>query len=251
MVRSNKKSERQTGSKPGETFKFFKNTYRMYMIAEATDPKLIKNYRYRQKKLGMKGSKNVPHITMMHIHINSDNPDHLHLVNKAGRTNHLFQKLIEKKYNQISNEIYLKSSNTFYDIMGDFFAKVYVHDGDRKQITDFRMVLYRYLEMYLGKFTKREKVDIDGRVFFVYSYNGRELIAVPEYYHGIGVWTPHLSIIKLTHLRKYNPQLCEEFEEDEYDPDTLINTMKGVKGSMSYLNLGMHFNKIGISVKKV
>jgi hypothetical protein len=242
---------RKTGSKPGEMFKFFENTYRLYMIAEATDPKLQKNYTYRQNKLGISSSKSIPHITMMHIHINGDNPDISHLIDGAGRVNHMLRKLIEKKYYQIAGDIYLKSSNTYYDIMGDFFAKVYVHDGDRKKITDFRMVLYSYLEMYLGKFTKRERVDIDGRVFFVYSYQGRELIAVPEYYHGIGVWTPHLSLIKLPHLRKENPELYEEFEESNYDIQILIDAMKGVKGSMSYLNLGMHFNKINLSAKKV
>ena len=134
---------------------------------------------------------------------------------------------MEQKYHQISPEIYLKSSNTYYDIMGDFFAKIYTHDGDKKQITDFRIVLYMYLEMYLGKFTKREKVDVNGRVFFVYSYRGNELIAVPEYYHGIGVWTPHLSIIKIPTLKRYNPDLLEKFTKDN-DPQILIDIMKGV-----------------------
>jgi hypothetical protein len=221
------------------------------MIAEATDEKLIKNYEYRQKKLGVKPIKSKPHITMMHIHINADNPDHHHLIDKAGRVNNMLRKIIEKKYHYVAPSIYLKSSKTYYDIMGEFFAKVFVHDGDRKQITDFRMVLYLYLQMFLGPHTDRVKQDIDGRVFYVYSYNGRELIAVPEYYHGVGVWTPHLSLIKLPHLRKQNPKLYDEFVDEDNDQNVLINEMKGVKGSINYLNMGMHFSKMSLSSKKL
>lgn len=231
-------------------FKYFDDTYRLYMIAEATDQKLQENYEQRQKKLGVI-SKIAPHITMMHIHVNADNPDHKFLINETGKINNVFRKIVENKYQNIANNIYFKSSQSHYDLMGDFFAKVYVYDGDRSIITDFRMALYFYLEMYLGRFTKRERIDIDGRVFFVYSYKGKELIAVPEYYHGIGVWTPHLSIVKLPVLKTQNPELYEKFENAEYDPNILVDAMRGVKGSISYLNMGMHFSKIKLSVIEV
>ena len=231
-------------------FKFFKNTYRMYMIAEATDPKLQQNVENRREKLGVH-STSVPHITMMHIHINADNPDRRFLVDGSGRVNQVFSKLMKNKYDQISDGIYLKSSQSYLDLMGDFFAKIYVNEGDPKIITDFRMTLYLYLELYLGRFTKRERIDIDGRVFFVYSYKGNELLAIPEYYHGIGVWTPHLSLIKLPTLKIQNPILYKKFEDSDYDPNVLIDAMKGVKGSISYLNMGKHFSKLVLSIKEV
>ena len=233
-----------------EIFKFFKNTYRMYMIADATDDGLKANYQNRQEALGIK-SKNVkPHITMMHIHVNADNPDHLHLLTKAGNINPIFKKLMEKKYYHMAPSVYLRSTNSSYDIMGEFFAKVYLHDGEKKQITDFRMILYLYLQMFLGEF-KREYHDIDGRVFHVYSYNGRELLAVPEYYHGVGVWTPHVSIAKLSKIKRKNPDLYDKLESNKFDSQILIDELKGVRGSMNYLNLGMHFNKLSLSAKKI
>jgi hypothetical protein len=233
-----------------EVFKFFKNTYRLYIIAEATDSKLIKNYEYRQSKLGVTPIKSSPHITMMHIHVNADNPDHHHLIDKMGNINFMFKNIIEKKYHYISPNIYLKSRSDCYEIMGEFLAKVYTHDGEKEQITDFRMVMYLYLEMFLGKST-RQRRDIDGKVFYIYSYKGRELMAVPEYYHGIGVWTPHLSIIKLPILKYQNPKLYKEFKYDDYNVDVLIDEMYGVKGSINSLNMGMHFNRLLFSVNKL
>ena len=234
----------------GEVFKFFKNTYRLYMVAEATDPKLIRNYEYRQAKLGVTPIKSKPHITMMHIHVNADNPDHHHLIDRNGFINNMFKNIIEKKYHYMSPSIYLKSTNDCYDIMGEFFAKIYTHDGPKEQITNFRMVLYLYLEMFLNK-SHRQRQNIDGRIFYVYSYKGRELIAVPEYYHGVGIWTPHLSIIKLPILKYQNPELYEEFEDEDHDPDVLIDEMTGVKGSINNLNMGMHFNRLTLSAKQI
>jgi hypothetical protein len=233
-------------------FKFFNNTYRLYMIAAATDSNLIQNYEYRRAKLLQghpqgQGSVRIPHITLMHIHINADNPDKSLIINEDGEINRTLKKILKKKYYEMAPSIYLQSDSELYRIMGDFFAKVYEHDGDHKIITEFRLVFYMYLEIYLGS-SHRKRHNIDGRIFFVYSYNDRDLIAVPEYYHGIGVWTPHLSLIKLPHLEKQNPDLYEEFTESNANPLVLVRSMRDVEGSINNLNMGIHFNKITFSV---
>lgn len=235
----------------GETFKFFNNTYRLYMIANATDQKLIDNFVMRRSMFGIPESTSVnAHITTMHIHINADNPDHKLLVTDDGKPDPIFRKMMERKYYDLSPSIYLRSSKNRYDIMGEFLAKVYTHDGDVQDITEFRMALYLYLQIYLGTDYYRQRQEIDGRVFYVYSYNGRELIAVPEYYHGKGEWTPHMSIVKLGQIEKYNPKLYDLYDETD-DSRVLVDQMRGIPGSIDSLNMAMHFARFTISTTLV
>jgi hypothetical protein len=251
--RSNKSSKNTR-----TTFGFFDSTARLYMMANASNDSLRSNYSYRIDQLGVKPKKIKPHITMMHMHINLDNPDSAHLV-KRGKNgliiNNLFKQVMTKKYGMLSSNIYLKSRNSSYKIMGDFLAKVYKHDGDINDITDFRMAFYLYLKMYLGEHT-RVRREIGYRVFYVYSYNGKELVAVPEYYHGKGVWKPHLSIVKIKKIKRENPALFDEFI-DEYEENedrgvrVLTRAMKGGKGSMNAVNMKMHFDDFVITAMEL
>lgn len=276
ISKSKKKSKKSSGRKPinfkkskskkssknkyrnSKTYGVFNRTAKLYMLANATNDSLKSNYSYRLHELGVKSTKVKPHITMMHIHINMDNPDSKHLV-KSGKNgliiNSLFKNVMSKKYNMMSSDIYLKSKNSYYDILGEFLAKVYIHNGNVQDITDFRMTMYLYLQMYLGEF-KRSRVNDNGKVFFIYSYNGRELIAVPEYYHGKGVWKPHLSIVKMNKLSRHNPSLYNRFV-DVYNQNNsdgvrlLTQEMKNVKGSMNSVNMKMHFDEFVITAMEI
>lgn len=225
----------------------FNSTYKMYIIADATDKTLINSYYSRLNKLGIPrfDRTNIrPHITLMEILVNRNHPDYKYIVDEYGQINNTLRDLLAMKYKQLSPQMYLKSRSGSYNIMGDFMAKVYKATNSR-YITDFRLVLYKYLEMLLGKGTRKVK-NIDGKKYFYYKYNGMELIAIPDYYHGKGNWTPHLSLIKLDKLRKSNNKLYNIYLK--HGLNSLIYSLKGSKGSLTNVNLSYHFSILRVSI---
>ena len=72
------------------------------------------------------------------------------------------------------------------------------------------------------------------------------MIAIPEYYHGKGVWEPHLSLIKLNNIQKSNITLYNLYQEN--GTIALINKLRGVKGTIDNLNMSIHFNSLRFSV---
>ena len=183
----------------------------------------------------------------MEIEVNRANPYHKYIVDAYGQINGILRDLLTIKYNQISGNIYLKSKKGVYNIMGDFMAKVY-KTNNPTYITDLRMVLYKYLEVMLGKSNRKVKIR-DNKKYFVYSYRGKDLIAIPEYYHGKGKWTPHLSLIRLDKIKKSNILLYRNYQK--YGIKELIMALRGVKGSLDNLNMSYHFNTLRISVVRI
>lgn len=225
----------------------FKSGYTMYMIADATEPKMLGAYQARLDRLGIskkEQSKIKPHISLMQVQINKANPDHLQIIGADGMIRSGLERELENAYKTLSPQMYLISRKGKYEIMGEFMAKVY-KAVNSSYITSFRMTLYKYLEKKLGP-SKRKVAILNGKKYFVYSYGGRDLIAVPEYYHGKGVWTPHLSLIRLDKLEKANPQLYDTFQRT--DVKTLVNALIGVKGTLDQVILGYHFGSFRTSI---
>lgn len=225
----------------------FRSGYTMYMIADAIEPKLINAYRSRLDKLGIsrvEQSKIKPHISLLQVQINKANPDHHQLVGSTGKIRSNLERHLENAYKILSPQMYLISRKGKYEIMGEFMAKVYKAINST-YITSFRMSLYKYLEHKLGPSTRKIAI-LNGKKYFVYAYGGRDLIAIPEYYHGKGVWTPHLSLIKLDKLQKANPHLFNAYQKSNVG--TLINALTGVKGTIDQVNLGYHFGSFRTSV---
>jgi hypothetical protein len=225
----------------------FRSGYSMHMIADATEPKLINAFRSRLDHLGisrMDQSKIKPHITLMQFQINKANPDHQILVGSGGKIRSDFKRHLEYHYNALSPQMYLLSRKGKYEIMGESMTKVY-KSVNPTYITNFRMSLYRYLENKLGRPTRKIGL-LNGKRYYVYGYRGRDLVAVPEHYHGKGVWKPHLSLIKLGKLQKANPYLYDAYRRS--DIRTLVNALGGVKGTMDQINLGYHFGSLRTSV---
>jgi len=128
--------------------------------------------------------------------------------------------------------------------MGDFVAKIY-NATNPIYITHFRTSFYKYLESFLGKSTRRY-IKTASKGYYVYSYRGKDLIAIPEYYHGKGVWTPHLSLIKLDKIQRSNPNLYNAYEKSGVS--ALIRALAGSRGSLDHFNMSRHFNIFEISV---
>lgn len=225
----------------------FNSNYKVYLIADATDNKMIDKYYNNLDilKITKKEQKNIrPHITLMELIINRENPDHKYIVDEYGQINTTLRELITAKYKQLSPQMYVKSKRDGYEIMGEFLAKIY-KSSNSSYITEFRMALYRYLEIMLGK-SSRKVIIYGNKKYFIYSYNGKELIAIPDYYHGKGNWKPHISIVKLDKINKLNPSLYLIY--DKYGIDGLIKPLLKAKGQIEQINMSYHFNTLRISV---
>ena len=124
------------------------------------------------------------------------------------------------------------------EIMGNFFVRSYEqishshrYEGDFKgipRITQFRMqAIYGLIESRFGQGVKRIET-CNGDTFVVYSYTtttGREELWVPDYYHGKGKWSPHISYGKFDK----NPKICEmksRWYDDHRIADVLTNLIK-------------------------
>lgn len=226
---------------------YFKSGYKVYLIADATDQRMTKHYfnRLDKLKISKREQANIrPHITLMEILVNREHPDYRFIVDAYGQINSTLKDLLTMKYHQLSPQMYINSKKGHYGIMGDFMAKVY-KASNSSYITEFRMALYKYLEIMLGKGSRKVR-EVDGKKYFVYSYNRRDLIAIPEYYHGKGNWTPHLSIVKLDKLDRSNPSLYLAYKN--HGVSALISALSGVRGSIDQLNMSYHFSSLRISV---
>jgi hypothetical protein len=225
----------------------FNNSSVVYMIADATEKGFIQRYKQRLDKIGLpkqEQQKSKPHITMMEVIVNKNNPYSYLILDVNNRIINALEKLLRFGYQQLSPQIYLTSQIGKYEIMGEYMAKVYTSNNSI-YITNFRMILYKYLEKLLGK-GKRSIKKISGLSYYVYSYHNMELIAVPEYYHGKGIWKPHLSLVKLNKIKKYNPRLYAKYKS--YGINPLIDALSGVGGSINNLNMSYHFGNLRISV---
>lgn len=226
----------------------FKKSYVMFMIADATDSSLIKSYFNRLDKLGI--SENYqdrikPHISLMEVYINGAHPYHNILVERNGTISPQLKTIMKNQYFMVNPQMYIVSGKGKYEIMGDFLAKVYTALNSN-YITHFRVAFYKYIENKLGKGI-RKSVIIMGRIFYVYSYGGMDLIAVPSYYHGKGVWKPHLSLAKLDNIKKSNPILYNAYMHQ--GTKVLINALSGAKGKMNQINMAYHFGSFRITVQ--
>lgn len=226
---------------------YFKSGYKTYLIADVTDQRLRSGYFSRLHRLGISKQtmENIkPHITLMEIIVNRANPDSKYIIDGYGQMVPVLKALLDTKYNQLKNNMRITSSKGRYSVMGDFMAKVY-RASDNTHITSFRMVLYSYLSIMLGRF-RRKKITYDGKGYYVYLYNNKELIAVPDYYHGKGNWTPHMSLIRLDKVQKDNLILYNAYKRQGLS--VLVNALHGSSGSIDNLNLATHFGVLRTSV---
>lgn len=187
---------------------FFKKGYEstyFYIMAKITNDYIYSRLDERRKAiLGENASLKNLHITLFQCEINQNHP------NANVFQNVDFHEHIKKSYVDAfsKNNITLTSKLGEYDILGTdnkFLVKKYTAN-DSQIITEFRKQIYQYLDKQFGSGIKKEKQD-----FVVYNYNGQDLIAVPRHSHGVGVWTPHVSIINTNELKKLNPTLYNQY----------------------------------------
>ena len=122
---------------------------------------------------------------------------------------------------KISN-IKLSSPRGSYKLMGHredkkFYSRIYyIGEKDKEAITEFRIELYNLIANKLNVRSEKFKHSdvtvecVGGLKYHVFKIwdkklnREEELLAVPEYERGIGIFTPHVSIVKNVEIKKRN-----------------------------------------------
>lgn len=194
------------------------------------------------------------HITLLQIELNKDHP----YFKNVFWTDPMLYKMIRRWYIEYFSDV--KLFPTDYNLYGKylmkrFFAKRYTCDtvtGQVPKITQFRTEFYKYINerlKNLGAKTASVKYD---KEYYVYIYDGQPLFAVPEFYHGIGKWDPHISIIHTNHIQEFNQNLYDTYVKALPDrkngDDVTVLTNKLVAHNIKFMNLNM---KIGEDIENL
>lgn len=100
--------------------------------------------------------------------------------------------------------------------------KVSVDDVSQKKevIYAFRKAFREAVQNTLGcKLQRSQSQMCPG--YTLYECKGRFLYAVPDYYHGVGVWEPHLSLFNEMHLKNNNRPLFDKEQKLATDNEKL------------------------------
>jgi hypothetical protein len=189
----------------------FPNTTKYYIMANITDKYIAARLDERRRVLlkGKLPKSPILHITLLQLQINQSNPHSKIFYDKT------FMKNIKKFYNKTIKKKNMILSSKFgqYDLLGQtknkFFVKVY-NTNKSKLITEFRILFYKYLERVLGKPVIMSRI-VNGKKYIIFSYKNKELFAVPDFYYGYGEWTPHISILNIADIEKYNKPLYAKY----------------------------------------
>lgn len=184
---------------------FFEKMTNMYIMVHVTNPNIRKTYDIKiQKLLGPKNRphNDVLHITLLHIMINADHP-----LAEIFRK-HDFLQHVRKSYNESMSTLLIPKENKLLGIDTKFIARRYA-PLNTNAISHFRTLVYTYLNKRLGTFTQNIE-EIKGLKYYVFSFGGKELYAITEYHHGKGNWAPHISVVSVPDIKKYNLPLYKE-----------------------------------------
>ena len=213
-------SQAQEGGAQG----FFKNNTKFFIMANVNNDTILSQMDNMRTTLllGNKPLHNDVHITLLQFNINQDHR------NAGFFFDPDFHQSIRSFYDKtIGHEnLVLNHKPNIFDLLGlthkKFFAKLYYPDKPLV-ITDFRTLFYKYIGKKLGKYKIREK-SFGNEKHFIFNIKGKDLIAIPGFYFGKAVWTPHVSIVNIKDIQSYNMELYEEYMQT-YDSEDKINVL--------------------------
>jgi len=230
---------------------YFKNNIKVHILANITDPSIIRLLNDRRNALNLwdlSGGKQF-HITLFQFHINGNHPD-------AYIFKDNWDNLIKQWYNEtFGQNVILQYRQGQYDLLGQekkYLVKTFEPLAKFKTvITDFRKKIYKYIQKKIKKKKKMYTKEKDGVKYHIISFGGRKLLSVPDYYFGIGQWTPHISIADMDEIEKYNKHISEKYNslqsKNEQIKTIIDPILQANLSSLPDINMNLHIKSIKVS----
>lgn len=228
----------------------FENTTAMYIMADITNKHIIDRLDERRKYLllGHLPLQDVLHLTLLQLEINQDHPLASYFQDQT------FHKKIAEIYKLTmqKDNVVLQSVPGSYDLYGQTENKYYVKllEPDQKlSITRFRKTLYHFIREWLGPYTIYEK-----QKYYVFQIHNIDLFAVPDFYYGVGIWSPHISIVNTADIRKYNYALYENYTKQETKEEKMNILLQSLQKAthfkpLTHIKMADHCSVLSISLK--
>lgn len=247
-INSNNSNKTQNGGGA-----MFPQTDSYYFIANITDNEMINKFNQRTQVVGIDPTKySSYHVTLLQFDINKNDP------NRNIFYSDEFYKIVKFAYEEtfIKNKSKIIYVQKKYDIMGkkQWFAKKYrVPQETLNQLHAFRMIIYKSIEIILGPSTTSQKRSTDNNIYYVYSYQGNELFAVPQYYHGTKTWEPHISFFRLEDITDYDLlQLLRNQPNVEMKKTVILNKIKkAYLAPLGDIYFDQHLRSLTVGPQKV
>lgn len=248
---------------------YFENELHMYIIANITDKKIYDILERLSQTLAP-NSKIDPHITLMELHINADDPHFIKhskylfsdscasdsvrraTLRLSGGTSSPRKcdseiagkiKLMYEAF--LSNVVYVEDHDRLYDYVGlsitKYFSKFYTIKSLEK-IFSHEMILqklFKAIAKKLGIFTdivkSPEKSKTDGYNVFGYFEDKtfHDLFAITDFYVSQENIHPHITITSSEIIRSKNPQLYEHLGEPQQSTKLLTSLIMSNKRNIS------------------
>jgi hypothetical protein len=178
------------------------------------------------------------HMTIFQAYVNKSHKKYKMLFDEKGNIKSNLKEPVEKAFMKAARGIQLESEYGIYKKFNDYLVKEY-KASNQELISEPRKAFYIAIVNLIGKSKCEDKVINDIK-YKLYSYDGDVLLAVPEYYHGIGVWTPHVSII---HIKNMDESYIKLFDEDPKKLGSHFAKM----GNINKFNMYDYFDTIYMS----
>ena len=172
---------------------------------------------------------------------------------------------LKNKFLELFSNIDIETSR--YDFLGEqlisdkkyksYIVQSLIISSTQNKITEFRIYFYQQILQYIQRINPdinkyiAVPEEINGKKYFKLHYHktGEDplqkepLFVIPEYYYGVGVWTPHISLAKIENNN--NPifrQILTANNEGDFD-----NVRNSIKSIATYNKLIFKFNRTNIT----
>ena len=232
----------------------FPNKLMFYVMAAIQDRNLKNTMEFCSANIlkGNLSSYSDPHITLIQFEINGNHPYSKIFKRES------FKTQITEFYKYFFTRKNTEFVPDRFELMGNrrkHFVKKY-KSTTTSGITPFRKAIYKYIDKLIGKSSMSYK-SVNNQKYIVFSYHKMPLFVVKDFYYGINVWTPHISIVSDSDIEKYNPGLYKVYMQqptDEYKIRLLYKYLKkkignGVNKLNMKFNINLTTTKLYISVR--
>ncbi len=198
---------------------FKENTAKFYIMADIVDKDIIARLDERRKLLlnNKLPTHNMLHLTLLQMDVNKKHKLYTDFEKSLAEITVAVGTIYKDTFKK--EQAKLKYVLGLYDLLGQtankFLSKIYeLYDKNKLTITNFRKAFYQYLKsLFSVPYNIVDDTKTSG--FALFKFGDEVLFAVPAFYYGIGVWTPHISIVNTGDVATHNKDLYAKYVQQK------------------------------------